>query len=97
MDSFIQAVNLRALDEREDNVDWKPHQVKGVGPSRAYYFLAEEVVQGFTADGFHRNEKILRPVIKTCENSKTCYLEYPGYECANRTFRVSLYKALVGL
>ncbi len=88
VDNFIKAVNLRALDAREDNVEWRPREVSGIGPSRAYYFLADEVVQGFTADGFHRNEKILRPIIKTCENSKTRYLEYTGFECANRTFRV---------
>ena len=89
VENFIRAVNLRAVDERADNPDWKPRDVAGIGPSRSYYFLAEEVVQGYTADGFHRNEKILRPTIKTFEGTGTRYLEYAGFECANRAFRVS--------
>ena len=90
--SFISEVNKTTTDIRDDNYNWSPRFVQGLGPSRPYYFLPEEVVRGSIKDGFHRNEKPLHATAKKEGNDP--YLEYPGYTCGNRKFRVSFFKDL---
>ena len=83
---FIDKVNSSAISMRETNTEWKPETVKGVGPSRNFYFLSTEVVRGAVQDGFHRNERSIMGKPHTVDGVK--YIEYPGFNCANRYFRV---------
>ncbi len=71
---------------RDSNKSWRPKSVLGLGPSNNFYFLANEVVRGDNADGFHRNERPL--VAKAYDMDGTKYLEYPGFVCSGRNFRV---------
>ncbi len=88
VNDFVTRVNNAALYFREDNIDWKPKSILGVGPSRSYYFLSNEVIRGAVADGFHRNEKPLLGKYNINRNGGD-FFEYAGYTCANRRFRVS--------
>ena len=84
--TFVDAVNERAVQLRDDNLSWKPKSVLGIGPSNNFYFLSNEVVRGSTKDGFHRNERGM--LGKAYETDGNKYLEYNGFVCANRKFRV---------
>ncbi len=75
-------VNKTALGLRNEN--WEP--VKGVGPSRNFYLLSNEVIRGAREDGFHRNERPLVGKVFTMDGVRYC--EYPGFVCANRPFKV---------
>ncbi len=86
MDKFLNQVTRYALYLREDNPDWDPKRVVGIGPSRAYYLLSKEVIAGSSDDGFHRNE---RPMVgRYSWTDEGRYLEFPGFTCANRSYRV---------
>ena len=85
---FVSRVNKAAIDIREDNYNWNPQAVLGLGPSRPYYFIPEDVVRGSIRNGYHRNEKPLHGTHKKYGTDP--YLEYPGYNCANRKFRVRI-------
>ncbi len=80
-------MNTYALDAREDNYEFDADCIKAIGPSRSLFFLPQEVVRGSTLDGYHRNEKPLLGTLK--EDGKEKYLEYSGFQCANRRFRVT--------
>ncbi len=85
MPAFVNLINEKAMEMRNDTDDhWK--SVRGVGPTRGFYFLSNDVVRGVVADGFHRNERSL--LGKQCIVDGTRYLEYPGFMCANRPFKV---------
>ncbi len=87
VNNFVRTVNVAAQHFREDNFDWKPKSVLGIGPSRGYFFLSNEVIRGAVGDGFHRNEGPLLGKYNIKDNSD--FFEYPGFTCANRKFRVS--------
>ena len=82
----MSKVNKITVDAREDNYSYCPQTILGVGPSRPYYFIPEEVARGSIRNGFHRNEKPLHGNQKTYKNET--FIEYPGYNCGNRKFRV---------
>ncbi len=68
---------------------WRPEMVQGIGQSNSFYFLSNEVVRADPADGFHRNE---RPLVGQEYNRDGArYMEFSGFKCANRNFRVSEY------
>ncbi len=83
---YVSKVNKIAIENREDNYNFNPRGVLGLGPSRPYYFVPEDIVRGSIRNGFHRNEKSLHATQKM--NGYEPYLEYPGFQCANRKFRV---------
>ncbi len=87
MSNFIDQVNTTARSLRDDNSEWKPNRVLGVGPSRGFFFLSTEVVRGEPTDGFHRHERPLQAKVYDVDGSR--FNEYTGFWCANRPFRVS--------
>ncbi len=82
----MNEVNKAAMSVRENNPMWAGPPV-GVGPTRSFYLLSNEVIRGSAADGFYRIE---RPLIGTpCVVDGNKFLEFDGFMCANRPFRVN--------
>ena len=87
VDKFLNQVTQFALYLREENCDWDPKKVIGIGPSRSYYLLSNEVISGDTKDGFHHIEKPMTGRFSWTDDGGR-FFEFPGFTCANRSFRV---------
>ncbi len=86
MNTFVDNVNEAAINMREDNVGWNESLISGIGPTRSFYFVSNEVIRADPSDGFHRVERALVGTPRDMDGVKSH--EYPGYNCANRYFRV---------
>ncbi len=84
MNTFVSDVNRSALQQRDDT--WTADSVPGIGPSRSFFFLSNEVARGSVDDGFHRTERPLLAKMYMIDGSK--YFEYNGFWCANRPIKV---------
>ncbi len=81
-------MNKAALSIRDTNPLWQDDAVSGIGPTRSFYFISNEVIRADDLDGFNSNE---RPMVgKPSIVDGTRYIEFDGFICANRRFKVRI-------